>query len=307
MPPRRREPDLSLEMIKHIPDPGETPFEQATASLDAEMLHTALAALPNERYRDVLVKRYGIDSPTGDTMVFREIGQSLRVSSGRANQLHQQALSCMRRLGIAQGLQEPLGPVKPLTPLQEARQASVEQQRSTKILLGKQAVQARQDIGEDQLFNNIKSETNFNVASLAYLVLQRLFEDYRLNSSYDVRVVVDKHELARQIEQTYLSQYSEGSHINHVDYIRALNALESQGIINCYRNERNSVINKVTLRIPRPQTGPLISNSREPRELIMTPVTTTIKPQSAPETAPALVPHRRLARFFRKYVSKKSH
>jgi RNA polymerase primary sigma factor len=82
---------------------AESPFELASRALYRDMLHRALAALP-EIEREVIQLRFGIAPNRPHTLV--EVSQALAVSLNRVRQIERRALATLEVLPEAQPLRE---------------------------------------------------------------------------------------------------------------------------------------------------------------------------------------------------------
>lgn len=98
----------------------------------------------------------------------------------------------------------------------------------------------------EPLLKQIDTENGKVIAGLSYRVLQTL-RSGRYESP------IDKHELIAVITAPQRTKHNVAD-IIHVDYIKALNALEQLGLIDCERSENGSVITAVALRQPKPET-----------------------------------------------------
>ena len=221
-----------------------------TDALDREVSHNLTRNLlrdtleENLSYRDrrILESCYGLGGEHPRTL--DEIGRQFNMTRECIRQIKNRSLKKLQTLPDAQALRESWDIEKPPTNTQKRRHTNAENQKFVRQRLAAKSG-FRQQTDPSKLpskLDHIAEEDGYHVAVLSDLVSTSLRADPGQSSR-----VVDKHLLAKYLERDLGLTAPKYAHINHVDYISALNALERHGIVRCHRNHRGTVIESVSL------------------------------------------------------------
>jgi RNA polymerase sigma factor (sigma-70 family) len=224
---------LPIEAAHQVVDSSDM-TEEVSLNVQKEHLKETLEYL-SPRERRVLELIYGLGSEGPRTT--REVGQEFGVAPSRVTQVLNQAFKKLVKWPETQALREPKDIKKHQTPSQRQKQHQASMRKADRHNL--QTIAAKMfepKLHSREMFKTIYEEEGPAIGSLCRLIIH--------NNTFQRNSLIDKHDLAKNLEYHYLPK---DQRISHVDYIRALTVLEKHGAVQLQRNNRGTVIESVTL------------------------------------------------------------